>query len=877
MLAIAMLSYLSAVGAPERDPRVPVPHLAAELTVDDLNAKHFGNTEWRPFRINLAPAKWVWMPSERTLSNTFILFRKEITLDSLPARAIGWVGADSRYRLTVNGQRVQWGPAPYDPRQQEGDPFDITRYLTPGKNVIGVEVLHYGLGDGTWPAGKPGMIFNATLEMADGHKTPIVSDDSWLAFLDRAHRPGNPKRWYLRALQEEFDARLHPFGWDTPAFEPDGAWVPAMDMQCPPNKPSACSYYDGNDLIERVRPEDASFRAREIPLVAEKEIPAKRLAETGRVVWRRDPRDWFDMRVPGSFEARKEAVAQTAPDGSIVLPATGDREGLFATFEFTEHIVGWPCFTVDAPEGTIIELMVQESHDTNGAPWLDTHFYEWSRFVCREGLNRFEPFDYESFRWLQLHVRNASRPVTISAVGARRRMFDWPNPFQVRCSDPALQRLFNATANTLFNSAIDICVDGMGRERQQYSGDCGPQLLAIRYGFGETRLPQRFLRTFSEGMSPDGYFMDCWPAFDRLARVMQKQIQGAYWGPLLDHGVGFNFDCWNHYLDTGDRDGVAEAYPRLLRFAEYLRSIRGADGLLPVENLGIPTVWIDHQAYKQQRHKQCAFNLYAAAMFQHALAPLVRVFGCEEEAARFEQLGAGILAATQERFWSPEKGLFVANRPWMDQEKELRLCDRSLATSILYGQCPGGNTAAATTVLAECPPEMGLSYPANAYWRYWALARMGRADVVLKDLRERWATMASVTQNNSLQEFWDVRSDSMDEWSHCPVCPLYLLYMDIAGIRPTAPGFEEFTVRPQLGDIGDLDLTAYTVRGPIHFKSERAGETYRVAIDIPSGCRAELLLPKDVQSGLDPIQPDHTLGLARYRMKQQTVFTLPVK
>ena len=28
------------------------------------------------------------------------------------------------------------------------------------------------------------------------------------------------------------------------------------------------------------------------------------------------------------------------------------------------------------------------------------------------------------------------------------------------------------------------------------------------------------------------------------------------WGPLLDHGVGFNFDCWHHYLYTGDAAGV---------------------------------------------------------------------------------------------------------------------------------------------------------------------------------------------------------------------------------------------------------------------------------------------------------------------------------
>ena len=59
-------------------------------------------------------------------------------------------------------------------------------------------------------------------------------------------------------------------------------------------------------------------------------------------------------------------------------------------------------------------------------------------------------------------------------------------------SDAALQKLLDASINTLHNSAQETIVDGMGRERQQYSGDCGHQLHAIFYAFGETRLPARF-------------------------------------------------------------------------------------------------------------------------------------------------------------------------------------------------------------------------------------------------------------------------------------------------------------------------------------------------------------------------------------------------
>lgn len=453
--------------------------------------------------------------------------------------------------------------------------------------------------------------------------------------------------------------------------------------------------------------------------------------------------------------------------------------------------------------------------------------------------------DFESLRWLQLHVRNSARPVKVGAVGVRRRLYDWPVTPHIACSEPALQRLFDAGINTLYNSAIETVVDGMARERQQYSGDGGHQFHAIRYAFGETRIGRRYLRTFSEGLSTDGYFLDCWPAHDRLARVAQKQVDGAYWGPLLDHGVGFNFDCWNHYWDTGEREALVEPFPRLVHFAEYLKSIRKPDGLLPVEDLGIPTVWIDHIAYQRQRHKMCAFNLYAAAMLGHALAPMADVLGQPDRARSYRQLSASILTAATRRFWDPRRRMFVANLPWAGEEKAARLCDRSLATSILFDQCPAGAVAAALKALADCPPEMGLSYPCNAGWRYWALAKLGRADVVLKDLRERWAVLPSVALNNTLQEDWTVRSDSTSQWSHCALAPIFVLFMDIAGIRANAPGFTRCQIRPQLGDLEQLSLTAHTVRGPILFEARAARNGHEVRVSLPDGCAGEVLVRPD--------------------------------
>lgn len=785
--------------------------------------------------LDLAPARWVWFPSKRCLPNTIVLFRKEVILQQTPAHAKGWILGDSRYKFYVNGERIQFGPAPADPRWSEADPIDLQTYLQVGKNIIGTEVLYYGHGDGTWPIGKPGFIFYLELEFTAGEKTLIVSDGSWQTSIAQSWRPGQYKRWYLRAFQEEFNAVKYPYGWNTPSFSTNTSWRQVMLLEGDADKPSICTRYDDYLYDSSADPKYAELRARSITLSRETNIPIKQLAESMWLKWKQSPEEYFEFVTPDAFEIIREAShSQTVP-GTWEVQARTSEYAAVLTFEFAEQIVGFPYFTIDASEGTIVELLVHEAHKLGTDALINTHFHSWTRFICKEGINHFETFDYESLRWLQLHIRLAGKKVSITNVGLRRRMFDWQNKPNVQCSDAAIQKVINASINTLYNCAIETIVDGMGRERQQYSGDLGHVLHAVFLTMGEPGMAARFLNTFSQGITAQGFFLDCWPAFDRLARLMERELQLTPWGPLLDHGVAFNFDCFHYYLYTGEVESIREVFPRLIKFYNYLNGLLQEDGLLPVENIGVPTVWIDN-FYERQRHKQCAFNLYASAMMVHALAPLCIAFGERKLAEQVLSNGGKILNATIQKFWSDADGLFVNNFPWLKEEKNKRLCDRSLATALLFNQCPGGNTKVALKTLIEVPPAMGLSYPGNAIWRYWALSKFGD-DTFIKDIRERWSNTDSVKLNNTLAEDWDVKPDSGSQWSHSPISPLFGMHMFVAGIRPSKPGFEEVEIAPMLGTIENLSITTQTVKGPIQLTLQQSKNKLIVSIELPESMK----------------------------------------
>jgi hypothetical protein len=455
-------------------------------------------------------------------------------------------------------------------------------------------------------------------------------------------------------------------------------------------------------------------------------------------------------------------------------------------------------------------------------------------------------------------------------------VYPWPGQPSIECSDPALKKLLAASVNTLNNSAQDTVVDGMARERQQYSGDCGHQIHAVYHAFNEYKLPGRFVNTFSQGATTEGYFFDCWPAFDRVWRVAERNLKLTRWGPILDHNLGFAFDCYHHHLYTGQLEMLKEAYPRFAGMVAYFETIRDQEGLLRVEDLGIPCVWMDHNAYLQQRHKQCAFNLYAAAAFQHALAPLARAFGDSSAAQTLEELGRELQSAAVRRFWDPGRMIFVANLPWIAEEGNIRTCDRSLATSILFDQCPGGSTAATVAMLASCPVEMGLSYPANAVWRYWALARAHAMQVVLDDFRTRW-TMPSIEENNTLSEDWSPTYDSTSEWSHCPVSPLILLYHGIMGLKATSPGFATCVIAPQPCDLKQIECQAWTVRGPISFSLKRESAGRELKLMVPAEIDAELILEASEDVGLSPGKEPAPTGCRSYRLPKGKIVTLMLK
>lgn len=217
------------------------------------------------FTALLLPAKaksdWKaqWINTERcqSASNTWLAYRKTVTITNVPNALTAHIAADSKYWLWINGKMVVFegglkrGPSPYDTYY---DSVEIAPYLVSGENTIAVLVWHFGKnGFSHVNSGLAALLFEAT---APGLE--ILSDKSWNCTVYDAYQNTEAPfpNYRLSESNIRFDARLAQEGWNMPGFRNTfpGAEIASVVGKAPLGK-----------LVERPIPLFKDFGLKEYP------------------------------------------------------------------------------------------------------------------------------------------------------------------------------------------------------------------------------------------------------------------------------------------------------------------------------------------------------------------------------------------------------------------------------------------------------------------------------------------------------------------------------------------------------------------------------------------------------------------------------------
>ena len=163
--------------------------------------------------------------------------RKTFNTEAKPVRAVLYVSGVGSSVCYLNGKRVGddvFGPLPvwYDASVPYLT-YDITSFIKKGANVIGVTV---GNGrfltmrqSGMVGFGLPRLIAQIEIEYANGTRTTIITDETWMATNKGPIVENN------EFDGEKYDARLELGKWTETGYD-DGGWQKAALMEAPKGK-----------------------------------------------------------------------------------------------------------------------------------------------------------------------------------------------------------------------------------------------------------------------------------------------------------------------------------------------------------------------------------------------------------------------------------------------------------------------------------------------------------------------------------------------------------------------------------------------------------------------------------------------------------------
>jgi hypothetical protein len=141
-----------------------------------------------------------------------------------------------------------------------------------------------------------------------------------------------------------------------------------------------------------------------------------------------------------------------------------------------------------------------------------------------------------------------------------------------------------------------------------------------------------------------------------------------------------------------------------------------------------------------------------------------------------------------------------------------------------------------------------LAQPFFMHFMHRALVAAGRHRDLLDNIRRRWGAMLEAG-SSTFWELWraDLSLSTPDtDASQChafSATPTFDLSTEVLGVRPLAPGFALFAVEPHTAGLDWARGAFPSPAGDITVAWEQAEGSFRLEVEVPSGCRARIAIP----------------------------------
>lgn len=456
-------------------------------------------------------------------------------------------------------------------------------------------------------------------------------------------------------------------------------------------------------------------------------------------------------------------------------------------------------------------------------------------------------FTFHGFRYVEV-TGWPGRP-TLDNIEALRMNADLARTGTFECSDPMLNRLHEVLDNTFLSNVFSVQSDCPAREKFGYGGDIVGVARTFCWFYDMENLYRKAIRDFANDQRPLGGMTETAPYNGIADRGLGDESGPIGWQ------LGFAFMQKQLYEFYGDRRTIEAYYPQLKRQVEFLRA-QATDGLTVEQCIN------DHESLEERFPA-----LFATAHYYHhvrLLAEFGALTGRTQEAGEYTRLAQDIKAAFIARFVTSGDGT-IGNATQSAQ-----------AVALWYDLLPDTEKPAAFARLLEAIERWDGHMASGIFGVPLildVLRQNDRNDIAYRMVTQKtfpgWGYMLE-RGATTLWETW-AYSDNTFSQNH----PMFgsvgeWMYQSLAGINATAPGFAEFTVKPQpAGNLQWVKSSFESINGPIVSRWEKADSHFTLQVEVPVNTHAVIYVPSGERSVItesgQPVEQAKGLTRAGYQ------------
>jgi len=368
-----------------------------------------------------------------------------------------------------------------------------------------------------------------------------------------------------------------------------------------------------------------------------------------------------------------------------------------------------------------------------------------------------------------------------------------------RCNDEQLNRIWEVGEYTMFLTTREFFVDGIKRDRWAWSGDAIQSYLMNYYLFFDSDTVKR-----------------------TIYLLRGKDPVTSHINTILDYTFYWFLSINDYYLYTGDEAFVRAVYPRMKSLMEFVLSRTNAEGM--VEGLAGDWVFVDWPDGYLDKKGELSFEQVLFCRSLETMAQCSALAGEKAESEKYRELSVSLREKIESAFWCESKKALVHNRVGGVPSDTVTRYANMFA--VLYGYLSPEKEQEIKSNVLYNEQVMSIVTPYMRFYELEALCKLGEQRKVLEEIKSYWGGMI----NEGATTFWEKYNPAQSGSEHYSMynrpfgkslchawgaSPVYLLGRYYLGVSPTAAGYREFEIRPQLGGLEWMEGSVPTPKGKI--------------------------------------------------------------